>query len=209
MRGIATTSLVGSIATVPYAIYHFDRATHYAVLGNLLAMPVMGFVAMPAAALAVFLMPFGLDAWPLKVLGFGIEVMLAMGRWVSGLPGAVSVMPAWPVGALVLVSLGGLWIGLWRGTWRWLGIAPLLLGIAAAYCVTPPDLLIARDGLTVALRAPRRHAQAAAPVEGQNTPPPNGSSATAMRGRPRTLSRRRRTACAATPMAASRGPRRA
>jgi competence protein ComEC len=37
LRGVAVTSLVGSVATVPYAIYHFDRATHYAVLGNLLA----------------------------------------------------------------------------------------------------------------------------------------------------------------------------
>ncbi|HJW40609.1 MAG TPA: ComEC/Rec2 family competence protein [Rhizomicrobium sp.] len=154
LRGIATTSLVGSIATVPYAIYHFDRATHYAVLGNLLAMPVMGFVAMPAAALSVFLMPLGLDAWPLRVLGFGIEIMLAMGRWVSGLPGAVSVMPAWPVSSLVLVSLGGLWVGLWRRHWRWLGITPILAGIAIAYLAPQPDLLIARDGLTVAIRAP-------------------------------------------------------
>ena len=154
MRGIATTSLVGSLATVPYAIYHFDRATHYAVLGNLLAMPIMGFIAMPAAALSVFLMPFGLDTWPLRVLGFGIEIMLAMGRWVSGLPGAVSVMPAWPVSALVLVSFGGLWLGLWRRSWRWFGIAPMLLGIGVAYATTPPDLLVARDGLTVALRAP-------------------------------------------------------
>ncbi|HEX4301799.1 MAG TPA: ComEC/Rec2 family competence protein [Rhizomicrobium sp.] len=154
IRGIATTSLVGSIATVPYAIYHFNRATHYAVLGNLLAMPIMGFIAMPAAALAVFLMPFGLDAWPLRVLGFGIEIMLAMGRWVSALPGAVSVMPAWPVSALVVVSLGGLWLGLWRKHWRWFGLAPLALGIALAYWTTPPNLLIARDGLTVAIRAP-------------------------------------------------------
>jgi competence protein ComEC len=154
VRGIATTSLVGSIATVPYAIYHFDRATHYAVLGNLLAMPIMGFIAMPAAALSVFLMPFGLDAWPLRALGFGIEIMLAMGRWVSALPGAVSVMPAWPVSALVMVSLGGLWLGLWRKRWRWFGFAPLLLGIAMAYTAVPPDLLVARDGLTVAVRAP-------------------------------------------------------
>ncbi len=154
MRGIATTSLVGSLATVPYAIYHFNRATHYAVLGNLLAMPVMGFVAMPAAALSVFLMPFGLDAWPLRVLGFGIEIMLAMGRWVSGLPGAVSVMPAWPVSALVLVSLGGLWLGLWRKSWRWLGLAPMLLGVGVAYATTPPDLLVGRDGITVAIRSP-------------------------------------------------------
>ncbi|HWD26127.1 MAG TPA: ComEC/Rec2 family competence protein [Rhizomicrobium sp.] len=154
LRGIATTSLVGSIATVPYAIYHFDRATHYAVLGNLLAMPVMGFIAMPAAALSVALMPFGLDEWPLRVLGWGIEFMLAIGRWVSGLPGAVSVMPAWPVSALILVSLGGLWIGLWRRSWRWLGIAPMLIGIAVAYAAPQPDLLIARDGLTAAIRAP-------------------------------------------------------
>ena len=154
MRGIATTSLVGSIATVPYAIYHFDRATHYAVLGNLLAMPVMGFVAMPAAAMSVALMPFGLDAWPLRVLGFGIEIMLAMGRWVSSLPGAVSVMPAWPASALALVSFGGLWLGLWRRSWRWFGIAPMLLGIAVAYATTPPDLLVARDGITAAIRAP-------------------------------------------------------
>jgi competence protein ComEC len=154
IRGVAITSLVGSIATAPFAIYHFDRATHYAVLGNLLAMPVMGFVAMPAAALSVFLMPLGLDEWPLRVLGAGIELMLVIGRWVSALPGAISVMPAWPVSALVLVSFGGLWLGLWRRRWRWFGVAPMLLGLMLAYANRPPDLLIARDGLTVALRAP-------------------------------------------------------
>ena len=110
MRGIATTSFVGSVATAPYAVFHFDRATHYAVIGNLLAMPVMGFVTMPAAALSVILMPFGLDAWPLHVMGWGIEAMLAVGRFVSGLPGAVSIVSAWPMAALVLLSLGGLWI---------------------------------------------------------------------------------------------------
>jgi competence protein ComEC len=154
LRGVAVTSLVGSIATVPYAIYHFDRATHYAVLGNLLAMPVMGFIAMPAAALAVFLMPFGLDEWPLRALGAGIDIMLVIGRWVSALPGAVSVMPAWPVAALTLISLGGLWLGLWRRGWRWLGVMPLLLGIALASSGRPPDLLIARDGQTMAFRSP-------------------------------------------------------
>ena len=154
LRGIATTSLIGSIATMPYAIYHFDRATHYAVLGNLLAMPVMGFVVMPAAALAVILMPLGLDAWPLHVMAWGIEVMVAMGRWVSGLPGAISVMPAWPVSALILVSFGGLWLGLWRRRWRWFGFLPLAAGIVVAYTAPAPDLLIGRDGLTVALRAP-------------------------------------------------------
>lgn len=80
--------------------------------------------------------------------------MLAVGRWVSQLPGAVSVMPAWPTAALVLVSIGGLWIGLWRRPWRWLGVVPILSGLVVAYVVPQPDLLIGRDATTIALRVP-------------------------------------------------------
>jgi competence protein ComEC len=152
LRGIAITSFVGSLATMPYAAFHFDRATHYAVLGNLGAMPIMGFVAMPAAALAVILMPFGLDAGPLHVMGWGIDAMLAVGRFVSHLPGAVSIVSAWPVPALILVSAGGLWIAFWRARWRWLGLAPIAAGLLIAFLVRPPDLFVARDGETIALR---------------------------------------------------------
>jgi competence protein ComEC len=153
VRGIAITSLVGSIATMPYAAFHFDRATHYAVLGNLLAMPIMGFVTMPMAALSVALMPLRLDFIPLHVMGWGIEAMLAVGRFVSNLPGAVTIVAAWPVTALVLISLGGLWIVIWRSTWRWLGVAPAVVGIALILLARPPDLLVARDGQTIAIRA--------------------------------------------------------
>lgn len=154
LRGIATTSLVGSIATAPYAAYHFDRATHYAVLGNLGAMPIMGFVTMPAAALAVMLMPLGLDYYPLHVMGWGIEAMLAVGRFISGLPGSVSLVSAWPVAALLLLTLGGLWLVLWTGTWRWLGLAPAAAAIVLVLAARPADVLIARDGMTVAVRGP-------------------------------------------------------
>jgi len=152
MRGIAITSFVGSLATMPYAAYHFDRATHYAVLGNLGAMPIMGFVAMPAAAISIIAMPFGLDAWPLRVMGWGIDAMLWVGRTVSHLPGAVSIVSAWPISALVLVSAGGLWIAFWRPRWRWLGLLPIGAGLLASFLVRPPDLLVARDGETIALR---------------------------------------------------------
>ncbi len=143
LRGIVTTSLVGSIATMPYAAFHFDRATHYAVLGNLLAMPVMGFVTMPAAAFAVVLMPFGLDAWPLHVMGWGIDAMLAVGRFVSRLPGAVSVVSAWPVSALVADLPWWTVVVIWRRRWRWLGLVAIVAGIVQALAAPGADILMA------------------------------------------------------------------
>jgi competence protein ComEC len=152
LRGIALTSLVGSLATLPYALFHFDRVTHYAVLGNLLAMPVMGFWVMPAAALSVAAMPFGLEAPPLHLLGGGIDAMLAVGRFVSGLPGALSLAPAMPLSALIAISFGGLWLAIWRGPVRAWGVAPLLAGAALALAAPRPDMLVAADAQTVAIR---------------------------------------------------------
>src|SRR6185436_5190836 len=75
-HGTVMTSLIGSLATLPYALFYFERATHYGVLGNLIAMPVMGFWVMPAAALSVALMPLGLDGFALDLLRQGIALMV-------------------------------------------------------------------------------------------------------------------------------------
>jgi competence protein ComEC len=152
VHGIVMTSLIGSLATLPFALFHFGRATHYAVLGNLLAMPVMGLWVMPAAALSVAAMPFGLENAPLHLLGQGIAVMVAMGRWVAGLPGAVTLAPAMPMAALLLMTLGGVWLVIWRKAWRWWGLLPVLAGIAVAWTAPPPDMLVAPDARTVAIR---------------------------------------------------------
>jgi competence protein ComEC len=122
------------------------------VLGNLLAMPVMGFWVMPAAALSVAAMPFGLEAPPLHLLGGGIDAMLAVGRFVSGLPGALSLAPAMPLSALIAISFGGLWLAIWRGPVRAWGVAPLLAGAALALAAPRPDMLVAADAQTVAIR---------------------------------------------------------
>jgi len=152
VRGIALTSLVASFATLPFAIYYFGRATHYAVLGNLLAMPLMGLVTMPSAALSVAAMPFGLEHAPLQLMGWSIDGMLRLGRFVSGLPGAVTVTPAFPLSALVSITLGGLWVLLWRLPWRWWGLVPVAAGIAMALTAPRPDMMIAADARTIALR---------------------------------------------------------
>ncbi|HEX2761786.1 MAG TPA: ComEC/Rec2 family competence protein, partial [Rhizomicrobium sp.] len=152
LAGIVITSLVAGLATTPFTLFHFGRAAHYAVLGNLLAMPVMGLWIMPLAALSVMLMPFGLEGLVLPALGNGIDLMVRMGGWVSGLPGAVSLTSAMPVAALVLIALGGLWIAIWQRPWRWWGAAPMVLGVLLACLMPRPDMLVAPDAQTVAIR---------------------------------------------------------
>lgn len=152
--GIAMASIVAGLATAPFVIFHFGRSAQYGMLSNLLSLPIAGFVIMPAAAAAMVLMPFGLDHWPLIAMGKGVAMMSAVAHWVAELPGATASLAAWPLGALLPVVFGGLWLTLWTRHWRWLGLAPILLGLALAWFARPPDLLFARDGVTVAIRAP-------------------------------------------------------
>ncbi|HEY4123773.1 MAG TPA: ComEC/Rec2 family competence protein, partial [Rhizomicrobium sp.] len=108
--GIVIASMVATLATTPFAIFHFDRSTQYGALSNLVSLPIADFVIMPAATLAMILMPVGLDRWPLLLMGKGVVMMSAVAHWVAKLPGAASVAVVWPEYALVIVAFGGLWI---------------------------------------------------------------------------------------------------
>jgi competence protein ComEC len=154
LAGIAIASIIAGLATAPFVIFHFGRSAQYGILSNLISLPIAGFVIMPAAAAAMVLMPFGLDRWPLIAMGKGVALMSAVAHWVASLPGATASLSAWPLAALLPVVFGGLWLTLWTRRWRWLGLAPIAAGLLIALMARPPDLLIARDGLTVAIRAP-------------------------------------------------------
>lgn len=150
--GICVTSTIAGLATAPIAIFHFDRASPFGIIANLLALPVVGVVIMPAAVTAMVAMPFGLDTWPLIAMGKGTAVMLWIARLVAALPGAGTVVPSWPAWCVAAVMGGGLWIALWRRGWRWLGLIPISIGITFSQVATPPDILVAEDIRTVALR---------------------------------------------------------
>ncbi len=140
------TSLVAGIATAPYSVFHFNVFGQYGLLANLLAMPAMGMVVMPAAPVALFLAPFGLDWVALVVMGWGIDYVIAVARFIAGLGGAALGVPAGPGASLALISLGALFVVLWIGRGRWAGLAPVALGLALWAVHPRPDMLISADG---------------------------------------------------------------
>src|SRR6202040_3509522 len=83
IANLVLASLVAGLATTPYAAYHFHRLAPYGVLANLLAMPVISALSMPAGLLALVAMPFGFDAPLWRLMGVGIDWMVAGALWVE------------------------------------------------------------------------------------------------------------------------------
>lgn len=151
--GIALTTVVTTVATMPFTIYHFNRFPLYSVLANIVAVPITGFWIMPWAVVSCVLMPFHLEALALTPMGWGIHVVGAIAHGVTSLPGAVLRVPSMPPEGLVLLAFGGLWLCVWQRSWRLLGLAPMAAGYATLLFVTPPTVLISNDAKLVAVRS--------------------------------------------------------
>ncbi|MES2668035.1 MAG: ComEC/Rec2 family competence protein [Pseudomonadota bacterium] len=148
---LVLSSVVAGFATAPYAAAHFNRYSDYGLLANLLTVPVMGAVVMPAGAVASLLAPFGLAAPALWAMQAGSAWILAVAHWISGLNGAVSAIPAPPLWVLPLITLAGAWLILWRGPARWAASGPALLALWLWASAERPLILIAGDAALVGL----------------------------------------------------------
>jgi len=145
-------SLIAGVATTPYAAFHFHRVTPFGALANLAAMPVVSALVMPAGLLGLLAAPFGLDGVFWWLMGVGIDWMIAVTRWVAALPGAIGPIAAFGTGPLIAASLGIILMGLLRTPLRWSGALVLLAAVVWALGVRQPDILIAGDGHSVAVR---------------------------------------------------------
>jgi competence protein ComEC len=151
---LVLSSVIGGFATAPYAAAHFNRFTDYGLIANLLTVPVMGAVVMPAGAVAALLAPLGLAALPLWVMERGSAWILMIAHWVAGWEGSVTPIPAPAAGSLGLITLGGLWLILWRGWGRVAGFVPILAALVMWAHASRPAVLISGDAALVGVMGP-------------------------------------------------------
>ena len=117
--GIAVTTLVATIGTEPFSIYHFHKLVLYSPLANVIAVPISAMWTLPWGVVACLLMPLGLEHLALIPMGWGIDVTIWVAQCVAALPGNVWAMPRLPAWGIVLVAFGGLWVCLWKAWRRW------------------------------------------------------------------------------------------
>ncbi len=150
--GVAVTSTVAGLATAPISAFHFNTLSQYGLIANVLAVPAMGLVVMPAAVIAGLLAPLGLAAPAFWVMNLGIEYILQVAAFVAGLDGSLRGIPSGPPASLALVVLGGIFIVLWLGRARLLGIVPVFLGLVIWSQQSRPDILISDNGRLFGIR---------------------------------------------------------
>lgn len=84
LKSLAVTSVVSSLATMPFALFHFNRVAGLGMLANLAAMPIISLVSAPLAGLALLLAPIGQDEPVLRLFGLSLEAVLAIAHGMSG-----------------------------------------------------------------------------------------------------------------------------
>ncbi|WP_203294345.1 ComEC/Rec2 family competence protein [Maricaulis parjimensis] len=154
LGGLATTSLVAGLATGGFAAFHFHRMASFGLAGNLMVMPVFSLLVMPAGILGLCLMPFGLDAVPLWIMGWGIDRVLDVSHWVASWPGALQPLAGAPGWVLAVYTAGFLVLLLTTRRNRLVGLC--LMGMAGLAWAqhAPADIFITGQGVVVTRDTP-------------------------------------------------------
>lgn len=135
------SSFLASIVTAPFVVYHFYKFANYSVLMNLLAVPLMSFFMMPLALLSIFLMPFSVDFWVLKSLGFFISIVINFAEFIVSQPFSVWYFGHISPLSLIVFSFGFFWVCFWQTCWRIFGIFIMTIGVGLMFISKTPDFI--------------------------------------------------------------------
>lgn len=144
--GVLMSSAIAGLATAPVGAAHFNTLSHYGLIANLVSVPLMGVLVIPAAVAALCLAPLGLEWLGLVPMGWGLSWILGVAHWVSGLSGAQGHVPGPGPMVLPMIALGMLWLMLWQGRARVAGVVPVIIAFALWSQAQRPAILVADSG---------------------------------------------------------------
>jgi len=151
--GIATTSLIAGAATTLFSIYHFQQTSPLGIVGNLMALPLVGFIMMPAAMLSVLAMPFGFE-WPFLVaMGWSIDRMLDVAGLVAGWSQGINQSQLLTPMALFIGLLALAWFSFFTNRYRLIGPALAIPAVLLFALDQPPDVIVSDTTQALAVSA--------------------------------------------------------
>ena len=146
----AATSFVAQLAIAPIALYHFQTLSIIALVANFLAVPLMAFLIMPAAFLALVLSVIGFEGLALYPMGLGLSIILEMSQFLSSF--SFSVLRAGPYPPHILVIASMLFVAMMVLKHRLIPALAVLFGSLALllFQQKPAGILIYSGGKIIA-----------------------------------------------------------
>jgi len=144
------TTLIATLSTLPFSLYHFGTLAPYTIIGNLLATPLVAFIIMPSVFLSLLFLPF--SSYPLQFAGFGLNLLNHLTSFISSLPFSSVHLPQIPLFCLLFITFGLLWLCLWQRRWRLYGLLFIIVGFAFCFTYQSPDILYSSNGKTVGIK---------------------------------------------------------
>lgn len=152
--GLVISSLIATIATTPYIASFFHSITLQSITGNMVAVPMLGFLIMPLLLLFLMSLPFGGSPLIAKALSFCLLTLKSYISWVSSLKGAAIPVPMISPFAISLLTLSLLWLILWKSRWRYYGLVGCFASLIWMIATPQPDVFIDAKRRLVAIKDP-------------------------------------------------------
>lgn len=164
--GIWLTSIVATLATAPFAIYHFHNISYMGPVGNMLAIPVFTFLVMPFAVLSLMLMPLGFEQIGLKPLTYAIEILLKSAHWTSSFEPAIIQIGEITIRSVLLFTIAAMLLFFAEKKMKYLSLPLFLLAISIALPKQKPALYVSENGDLIAIRGADNHIYASSGRKG-------------------------------------------
>ncbi|UJQ20750.1 MULTISPECIES: ComEC/Rec2 family competence protein [unclassified Wolbachia] len=146
---IMISSVIASLATVPYTIYNFNYFSISGIITNLVAIPIVTLIIIPLGIIYVLLIPFGIEWIIAPLIERPIDSILYITNAIASLQYLVIPIRTFPASSIIIITLGLLWLCLWERNWRFFGIFFIVLGICFSTAYKTPDILINADNVAV------------------------------------------------------------
>jgi len=144
ISGVVGATMIAQIAIAPIALAHFGSVSVLGAVANIIVMPLMSLILMPLILISFLLMPFGLAAPAVWLLGQGIQLVISVAALCADLPVAsITSVPLTGAALSGLVALGVAALVVCLSP-PWLTAVPLLGGLVLLPgMMRGPDIVIA------------------------------------------------------------------
>nr|WP_168456259.1 ComEC/Rec2 family competence protein [Wolbachia endosymbiont of Ctenocephalides felis wCfeJ] len=146
---IMISSVIASLATVPYTIYNFNYLSISSIITNLVAIPIVTLIIIPLGIIYVLLIPLGIEWIIVPFIERPIDGVLYMTNTIASLRYLVIPIRTFPASSIIIITLGLLWLCLWERTWRFFGIFFITLGIFCGAMYRTPDILVSTNNVAI------------------------------------------------------------